>query len=128
MTISRHDQPARTQVAALAAAAAGIIVQIIAGVKYPAVPPGLVILLAAAAVVWFVPWRWTPMIGVVCAGFIFIGGFAAAQGRYDLTHPGTHPGAFSGTLIQMVAMAVAVVAGVMALAVRSRRADAAVAE
>jgi uncharacterized membrane protein len=132
VTISRHDQPARTQVAveaaALAVAAADIVAQIIAGVKYGAVPPGLIILLAAAAVVWFVPWRWTPMIGVVCGAFIFIGGFAAAQGRDDLSHPGAHPGAFAGTLIQMIAMAVAVVVGVLALVARSRRADAAVAQ
>ena len=128
MTIPRLDKPARVQVAALAAAGAGIVIQIIAGVNYPAVPPGLVILLAAAAIVWLVPWRWTPMFGVVCAAFLLFGGFAAAQGRYDLTHPGTHPGAFAGTLLQMVAMAVAVVAGVVALAVRSRRVGAAVAE
>lgn len=132
MTLSSHDRPARTRVAAqaiaLAVAAAGIVVQIIAGVNYPAVPPGLIILLAAAAIVWFVPWRWTPMIGVVCGGFLFFGGFAAAQGRYDLSHPGTHLGAFAGTLVQMVAMAVAVVAGILALAARSRRAGAAMAE
>jgi hypothetical protein len=128
MTLSRLDKPARVQAAALAAAGAGIVIQIIAGVNYPAVPPGLVILLAVAAVVGFVPWRWTPMIGVVCAGFLFIGGFAAAQGRYDLSHPGTHPGAFAGTLLQMVAMGVAVVAGIVALAIRSRHAGAAVTE
>jgi hypothetical protein len=132
VTLSSHDHPARTRVAveaaALAVAAAGIVVQIIAGVKYGAVPPGLIILLAAAAIVWFVPWRWTPMIGVVCGAFIFIGGFAAAQGRYDLSHPVTHPGAFAGTLLQMAAMAVAVVAGIMALTARSRRAGAVVAE
>ena len=132
MTLSSHDRPARTRVAAqaaaLAVAAAGIIVQIIAGVNYPSVPPGLIILLAAAAIVWFVPWRWTPMIGVVCAAFIFIGGFASTQGRYDLSHPGAHPGAFAGTLLQMVAMAGAVVAGVLALAAQSRRPAAAVAE
>jgi hypothetical protein len=132
VTLSSHDRPARTRVAvqaaALAVAGIGIIVQIIAGVNYPAVPPGLIILLAAAAIVWFVPWRWTPMIGVVCGGFLFFGGFAAAQGRYDLSHPGTHPGAFAGTLLQMIAMGAAVVAGVLALAARSRHAGTVVAE
>ena len=132
MTLFSHDRPARARVAvaaaALAVAGAGIIVQIIAGVNYPAVPPGLIILLAAAAIVWFVPWQWTPMIGAVCGGFLVFGGFAAAQGRYDLSHPGTHPGAFAGTLLQMIAMAVAVVAGVLALLAQSRRPDAVVAE
>lgn len=128
MTISRPDKPVRVQAAALVAAGAGIVIQIIAGVNYPPVPPGLVILLAAAAVVWFVPWRWTPMFGVVCAGFLFFGGFAAAQGRYDLSHPGTHPGAFAGTFLQMVAMGAALMAGLTALTIRSRHAGAAVTE
>jgi hypothetical protein len=58
MTLSRLSRPARTEAAALAVAAVGIIIQIIGGVNYPAVPPGLIILLAAAALVAFLPWRW----------------------------------------------------------------------
>jgi hypothetical protein len=114
------SQPVRVQGAALAVAGIGIVVQMIAGVNYPAVPPGLVILLAAAAVVWFVPWRWAPLIGVLVGAFLVVGGFAAYQGRYDLSHPVTHPGAFAGTLLQMIAMAVSVAAGLVALAVRTQ--------
>ena len=118
--ISRLSRPARTQVTALVVAAAGIVVQIIAGVNYPAVPPGLIILLAAAALVLFVPWRWMPMFAVFASGFLLIGGFANADSRSHLTHPG-HPGAFIGTWIQIVAMAVALIAGIAALAVANRR-------
>ena len=118
--ISRLSKPARAEAAALAAAAVGIIVQIIGGVNYPAVPPGLVILLAAAALVAFLPWRRVgAVIGVLVGAFLLIGAFAAATGRYDLTHPG-HPGAFAGTWVQLIAVTVAVVAGIAALATRNR--------
>ena len=120
MSLSRLSRPARTEAAALAVAAAGIIIQIMGGVTYPAVPPGLVILLAAAALVAFLPWRWAPVVGVLAGAFMVIGAIAAANARYDLTHPG-HPGAFIGTWIQLIAVVVAVAAGVMALAVRNRR-------
>jgi hypothetical protein len=120
MTLSRLSRPARTEAAALAVAAVGIIIQIIGGVNYPAVPPGLIILLAAAALVAFLPWRWAPVIGMLAGAFMVIGAIAAANARYDLTHPG-HPGAFIGTWIQLIAVVVAVVAGVMALALRNQR-------
>jgi len=120
MTLARLSSPARTEAAALAVAAAGIIIQIIGGVNYPAVPPGLIILLAAAALVAFLPWRWAPVFGVLAGAFMVIGAIGAANARYDLTHPG-HPGAFIGTWIQLIAVVIAVVAGVMALAVRNQR-------
>jgi hypothetical protein len=120
MTLARLSRPARTEAAALAVAAAGIIIQIIGGVNYPAVPPGLIILLAAAALVAFLPWRWAPVFGVLAGAFMVIGAIGAANARYDLTHPG-HPGAFIGTWIQLIAVVIAVVAGVMALAVRNQR-------
>jgi len=120
MTLSRLSRPARTAAAALAVAAIGIVIQIIGGVNYPAVPPGLIILLAAAALVAFLPWRWAPVFGVLAGAFMVIGAIAAANARYDLTHPG-HPGAFIGTWIQLIAVVIAVVAGVMALAVKNQR-------
>jgi hypothetical protein len=120
MTLSRLSRPARTEAAALAVAAVGIVIQIIGGVNYPAVPPGLIILLAAAALVAFLPWRWAPVFGVLAGAFMVIGAIGAANARYDLSHPG-HPGAFIGTWIQLIAVVIAVVAGVMALAVRNQR-------
>ena len=120
MSLSRLSRPARAEAAALAVAAVGIIIQIIGGVNYPAVPPGLIILLAAAALVAFLPWRWAPVFGVLAGAFMVIGAIAAANARYDLTHPG-HPGAFIGTWIQLIAVVVAMVAGVRALAVRNQR-------
>jgi hypothetical protein len=117
---SRLSRPARTQATALIVAGAGIIIQIIAGKSYPAIPPGLVILLVAAALVLFVPWRWVSLIAVLASAFLLFGGFTNAGARYDLTHPG-HPGVFAGTWTEIAAMAVALVAGIAALTARNRR-------
>jgi hypothetical protein len=68
----------------------------------------------------FLPWRWAPVIGVLAGAFMVIGAIAAANARYDLTHPG-HPGALIGTWIQLIAVVAAVVAGIAALAVRKQR-------
>ena len=112
--ISRLGRPARTQATALIVAAVGIVVQIIAGVNYPAVPPGLIILLVTAALVLFIPWRWGPLIAVFASAFLLIGGLANADSRSHLTHVG-HPGPFIGTWIEIAAIAVALVAGIAAL-------------
>jgi hypothetical protein len=68
------DSPAprtsRLTVVALLVAAAGFVIQMIAGVTdTPTVPPGLVIILVAAGLVAFVPGRWMPLAGVVAGVF-----------------------------------------------------------
>ena len=119
MNLSRLSQPARTEAAALTVAAIGIVIQIIGGVNYPAVPPGLIILPAAPALVVFLPWRWAPVIGVLAGAFMVIGAIGAANARYDLTHTAS-AGAFIGTWIQLIAVVVAVIAGLAALTRRNR--------
>ena len=64
-------------VAALLVAVAGIVIQIVSGVDYPTVPPGIVILLVTASVVAFGPWRWAPVAGVVVGLFLLVGFFAS---------------------------------------------------
>ena len=54
----------KVTVAALLVAAFGFTVQIFSGAEVPTVPPGLVILLAAAGLVALSPWRWAPAIGI----------------------------------------------------------------
>jgi hypothetical protein len=119
VSISRLSRPTRAEVTALVVVGVAIVVQIIAGANYPAVPPGLIIVLVAAALVLFLPWRWAPLIGVLVGGFLFVGGVKAAGSRYDLTHTG-HPGVFVGTWIELLALAVAVIAGIAALTIRNR--------
>jgi hypothetical protein len=101
-------------VAGLVAAAAGIVIQIASGAEYPTVPPGLIILLVAAGLVALgARWRWTPLVGVVVALFLLVGGALAPQAREQLGDPGA-VGVFVGTVIQLLALVVALIAGVAA--------------
>jgi hypothetical protein len=54
------------QAATVSLAAAGIVIQIASGAEYPTIPPGLIILLAAAGLVALATrWRWTTIVGVI---------------------------------------------------------------
>jgi hypothetical protein len=104
----------KLNVAGLVAAAAGIVIQIASGADYPTVPPGLIILLAAAGLVALgARWRWTTVVGVVVPAFLLVGAVVASQARDQLGDPG-QVGVFVGTVVQLLAMAVALVAGVAA--------------
>ena len=55
---------------ALLAAAAGFVLQMVAGItNTPTIPPGLVVLLAAAALAALTSWRWAFLVGVAAAVF-----------------------------------------------------------
>jgi hypothetical protein len=104
----------KLNVAGLVAAAAGIVIQIASGADYPTVPPGLIILLAAVGLVALgARWRWTTIVGVVVPTFLLVGGAIAQQARDQLGDPG-QVGVFVGTVVQLLAMAVALVAGLAA--------------
>lgn len=95
-------------------AAAGIVIQIASGADYPTVPPGLIILLVAAGLVAMgTRWRWVTVVGVAVPTFLLIGGAIAPQARDQLGDPG-QVGVFIGTAVQLLALAVALVAGVAA--------------
>jgi hypothetical protein len=98
-------------VAALLVAAAGFVVQIVSGVDVPTVPPGLVIMLVAAGLVAFLPWRWTPVIGTAVGLFLFVGFFGS--GAVDNLLDASQGGVFIGAWIQFLAVIVAVIAGVV---------------
>jgi hypothetical protein len=100
-------------VAALLVAAAGFVIQIVSGVVVPTVSPGLVILLVAAALVAFAPWRWMPIVGVV-AGLFLLVGFFASGAVVSLREP-SQLGVFLGAWIQFLAVTVAVVTGIVAV-------------
>jgi hypothetical protein len=82
-------------------------------------PPGLVILLVAAGFVWFLPWRWTPILGAVAALSQLFGLFAAGQAPRLLAFDPL--GGSIGLWIQLLAVTVASTAGIVA-AVRDDRA------
>ncbi len=102
----------KVTVAALLVAAAGFVIQIVSGVDVPTVPPGLVIMLVAAALVAFGPWRWTPVVGVIVGLFLLVGFFASGSVG-SLLAP-DQSGVFVGAWVQFLAVIVAVVAGIVA--------------
>jgi hypothetical protein len=121
--MSTNAQPqnslARLTAIALVVAAAGIVIQILSGANYPVIPPGLIILLVPAALVWFVSWRWTPVMGALAALSQVIGLFAAGQApRLFAFDP---LGDSVGLWIQLLAVGMATVAGFAAVARTDRR-------
>ncbi|MFS8104171.1 hypothetical protein LFM09_44370 [Lentzea alba] len=113
MTKTELSGAAQVAVWALVIATAGVVVQIVAGVDFPTVPPVLFIQLVPAAFVYFGRWRWTSALVVVAGLFLVVGLFASGDaGR--LTESESLGGSI-GLWVQMVAVVVAMVAGVAAL-------------
>ncbi len=111
--------PRRINIGALLVAAAGVLVIFLSAPDlFPAVPPGVIILAVAAALVAFVPGRWTPIVGVLIALMITIGGIASGN-TIDILNGEENPGAILGTVIQYLALVTAIAAGVMATTRRS---------
>jgi hypothetical protein len=106
---------------AMVVAIAAIIWQIAAGVDYPAVPPGPIILSIAVVVVLFVRATWARIVGIVVPLFLLVGGTIAtiADEENALRQPGD-ASPFLATILQFAAVAVALVAGVMAYRERQR--------
>ncbi len=102
----------KVTVAALLVAAVGIVIQYVSGVDFPTVPPGLIILLVAAGLVAFGPWRWAPVVGMVVGLFLIVGFFASGQ-IGPLLDPGWF-GRFVGVWVLFLSVVVAFVAGTVA--------------
>ena len=126
MTAKRQHTPvAMLNVVGLVVAAAGIMIQYVSGVDYPTIPPGAIILLAAAAVVAFGRWRWSPLVGLVAALFLSIGGAIATvvgNGFSETLGGPDEVGSFAGAVIQIVGLSIALPAGIIATKRSSRRA------
>jgi len=108
----------RLLVVGLVVAAAGMLVQYASGVDYPTIPPGPIIALVAAAVVAFGPWRRAPVVGLVAAVFISLGGVIATIAGNGFTPQLSDPGAvggFVGTLVQIAGLVIALATGVVAV-------------
>lgn len=103
--------------AGLAVAAAAIPVQIAGGVDYPAVPPGLLILAAAAAVALLVRPKWALLLPTAAAAFLTVGAVVTENVRDALGDPGDAL-AFAGTAVQCAGLAVGLVCCVLALVER----------
>jgi hypothetical protein len=115
---TRLSPAARLSALGLAVAATGIMIQYVSGVDYPTIPPGPVILLAAAGVVVFGPWRRAPVAGLVAAAFVSLGGVVATIAGKGFTETLGDPselGGFLGALVQIAGLVIALPAGVVAV-------------
>jgi hypothetical protein len=109
---------ARLNAAGLVVAAAGIMIQYVSGVDFPTIPPGSIILLVAAAVVVFGPWRRAPAVGLVAAAFVSIGGVIATiagDGFGSTLGDPSEVGGFLGAVVQIAGLMIALPAGVVAV-------------
>lgn len=111
----------RVAVASLAFAATAIAFQRLTGVgvQFPAVPPGLVLLLGAIAAHLLIPRWWAAAVGAAISLLLTVGGVLAPEAREAIGEPG-EVDVFVGTLAVFVGAAVATVAGAITV-VENRR-------
>jgi uncharacterized membrane protein len=113
---------ATATVAALIVATAGVIVQILAGVDFPTVPPVLFILLIPAVLVYLGHrWWWSAIPAVLAGLFLTVGLFLSGESvrLFDTNLPGGAGGS-AGLWVQTLAVAVAAVTGAITTAQRYR--------
>ncbi|TDB92995.1 hypothetical protein [Actinomadura sp. 7K534] len=113
------NTPTLITVTGLVTGAVGLLIQKVAGVDMPPVPPGLVILLVVAALIVMTRWRWVLVLAV-------LGGLAELPGAVGSALDADAFGEIAGAAVRTGGAAVALVAGVVALvtAIRSRGRDA----
>lgn len=116
--VRRISTATAVAVAAMIVAIIGIVIQIAAGVDYPAVPPGPILLAVAALLAVFVRRLWAHLVAPAVALFLLVGGLISPTGRHNLTDPG-NAGQFIGTAAQLAGVVVTLVAGLLALRDRS---------
>ncbi len=99
-------------VAALLVAALRFAIQIVFGLTVPTIPPGLVILLVAAALVAFLWQRWAPTVGVVVVVFMLVGFFAS--GALVNLFDSARLGVLAGAWVQFIVVLATIVTGIVA--------------
>jgi hypothetical protein len=117
---------ARLNAVGLIVAAAGVMIQYVSGVDFPTIPPGPTVLLAAAAVVVFGPWRRAAAVGLVAAAFVSLGGVIATiagNGFNSTLGDPSEVGGFVGAVVQIAGLMIALPAGVVAVRSLGSRAE-----
>lgn len=114
-TLGAMTSPRALSAFALLIAAVGIEIQIVGGniPEYPAVAPGVIVFIAGAAIVWFVPWRGAPVAAILIALFMVVGLVASDQASRLIDVEAVLDTV--GLWIQMIAVVVALVTGVVAI-------------
>ncbi|MQA79533.1 MAG: hypothetical protein GEV10_13830 [Streptosporangiales bacterium] len=121
-THTRFIRSRVTTIAGLVVGAIGIAILWASGVEFPfAVPPGLVILVAGAIFVAVAPWRWVPAVGAFLGLFVVVGFLISPTGVPNLLgEAGTSVAVGQG--VQVIGVATALVAGLLATKAHYRRA------
>ncbi len=114
--MDRLSVPHVMTLAGLVMGAVGIAILWASGVEFPVVvPPGLVLLLVAVAIVGLARWRWAPAIGAFMGLFVTVGFLISPTGIPNFV--GDHGLSVAiGTWIQMTGVLTALVAGTIATA------------
>lgn len=109
--MQRKSNAGRINVGALLLAAAALLAVFASAPDlFPSIPPGPIILAAAAAIVAFAPGRWTPIVGVLVPLVILIGGIITG-GIADTLNESVE--VVVGSIVQIAALAVAIISGVV---------------
>lgn len=122
--MSKLSPAARTHVVSLVVACAGFLVLLFAGVpELQPFPPGVpVLLVAAAAVLVFPSRRWVPLVGVGLCLVIAFGAFVIYEGTLIRLADPAAIVPWIGTVLQMGGVIAGIVAGsVAAMSVRRSR-------
>lgn len=114
MTLPTRSTTIKATIGGLLTAAVGVFLQYLTLPEdFPTVPPGPIILAAAAAIVAFGSrWSWTPVLGVGVALMIAIGGLLNGGLVDNLTD---FPGPAFGAAMTLIGVGTAIVAGVAAV-------------
>jgi hypothetical protein len=101
--------------ASLVAVACGIWIQAFSGASdYPTVPPGPLLLVAVGWLIARTPrYWWTPLVGVALCSLITVGAFMTPGTAARLDRP-NEVGPFVGTIVQIVALGLGNVVGLLA--------------
>ncbi len=115
--LSRLSPAAAVHVASLVVACVGFLILLAAGVpELQPFPPGVPVLLIAAAAVLAMPTRrWVPLVGVGLGIVIAIGAFFLYEGTATRLGNPAEFGLWSGTVLQMGGVIVAIIAGAAAV-------------
>lgn len=99
--------------------AVGLIGQKLAGVTMPAVPPGLIFLIVAAALMLNPKWKWAAIVAVL-AGLAEVAGFFGSGSAPKLGDFGDFAVAVS-SWVRLIGIVIAVVAGALAVKAAYRK-------
>ncbi|TQM01792.1 hypothetical protein [Pseudonocardia kunmingensis] len=119
--LSTAPRSTKLALAGLAVGVLGLVIQWIADpAKFPGFPPGIIMIVAAAAIVAFgVRWWWTPVFSVLAGTWIVGGGFLSAQLTANLASGDA--GTVAGNVVMSLGLIVAAVAGILAMIEGRRR-------